>query len=564
MKDAGNPFPMWPIGRFHAPSSFEVLPDLRLPSPKQVELVEDLKKSLIRNSGIQPGVYSSLDAALFPHVQAVYDGLLDRLLDELSGVEAFDLCIPLYKRHEEFLGHILKGHHYLAAHRKYGDSRESSMRNQRLWERLSPYTESIRWLIEVAVKHCNSTGQTVGGSKFDLLIELSRAMVEWDMAWEIVVHKVIEHNVVVNADFVATPQLTPGAQKAMEAYRRALMPGMAESEAERFDMFQSSQGGMSIEDMIAQIGLKELDEPLTRERGYSMSDWIKFSLGLVDSFGETEYCKILKQTRLASFLSNKWKLDPQRLDCLLQDYGVSSQMLNGLDVREMLPVENARRDSRLLRRPVVLLERSGSQYCIYGVETTSMSLQMVLSRIESGRIDFVHNHEGPLREVVGTLQERLGLPFERHLADKCTALGFENKLRKDNIMGQALPEGQGFGAVDVFVVDRQSRRFILVEAKNTADEGIVPKIMSNERQEFMKYIVKLESQISWFTENLAELESEYDVRPEDCYSVEGVIVVNRPRPWMFVCDGPLRIVDYDRFFKLLRQGQKFVIHPVVV
>ncbi len=566
MKDPtpGNQFPIWPIGRIHAPSSFDVLPDLRFPSPKQVELVEDLKKSLVRDSGIQPGVYSSLDAALFPYVQAVYNGLNDKLLDELSGVDAFDLCIRLYKRHEEFLGHILKGHHYLAAHRKYGDSRESSMKNQQLWESLSPYTESIRWLIEVAVKHCNSTGQTVGRSKFDLLIELARAMVEWDMAWETVVHKVIEHNVEVDTDYVATPQLTPRATKAMEAYRRALMPGMAESEAERFDMLQSSQESMSIEEMIDQIGLKELDEPLTCERGYSMSDWIRFSLGLVDSFGEKEYCKIFKQARLASFLSKKWKLDPQRLDYLLRDYGISTQMLNGVDVNEMLPVENARRDSRLLRRPVVLLERFGSRYCIYGVETTSMSLQMVLTRIESGRIDFVHNHEGRLRAVVGTLQEKLGLPFERHLADKCTALGFESKLRKDKIRGRPLPQGQGFGAVDVFIVDRQSRRFILVEAKNNADEGIVPEIMSKERQKFMKEIVDLESQVSWFAENLAELKAEYDVRPEEGYSVEGVIVVNRPRPWMFVSDRPLCIVDYDRFFKLLRQGQQFVIHPVVV
>ena len=124
--------------------------------------------------------------------------------------------------------------------------------------------------------------------------------------------------------------------KALEAYRSALMPGMAESEAERFNMFQSSQEGMTVEDMIDQIGLKELDEPLTRERGYSMSDWIRFSLGLVDTFGETEYVRIPRQPRLASFLSSKWKLDPQRLDCLLQDYGISSQMLKSVDIREML------------------------------------------------------------------------------------------------------------------------------------------------------------------------------------------------------------------------------------
>ena len=555
---------MWPISRFFGPSSFDALPELRPPSQRQITLVEDLKKSLIRDSGIQPGVYSSLDAALFPHVQAVYDGLINSLLEELSRAETFDLCIRLYKRHEEFLGYVLKGHHYMAAHRNFGLSRESSMRNQRLWEKLSPYTESIRWLIEVAVKHGNSTGETVGGTKFDRLIELARAIFEWDMAWETVAHRVIQYDIVVDGDFVAIPQPTPHAARASEAYRSALMPGMAESEAERFDMFQSGREGMSVDEMIDRIDLKELDEPLMRERGYSMSDWVKFSLGLVDSFGETEYWRICKQAKLSSFLSNKWKLDSRRLDFLLKDYGISSQMLKGVHITEMLPVENARRDSRLLRRPVVLLERGGSQYCLHGVETTSMGLQMVLARIESGRIDFVYNDEGPVKEVVGTLQERLGLPFERDIVDKCTNLGFETKMRKDNIKGQRIPEGQGFGPVDVFVVDRRSRRFILVEAKNVADEGLVPKIMRSEQQEFMDYIVKLDSQMSWFAEHLAVLESEYEVQAEESYSIEGVIVVNRPRPWMFTCDGPCRVVDYHRFFELLKRGQKFVIPPIVV
>ena len=200
-------------------------------------------------------------------------------------------------------------------------------------------------------------------------------------------------------------------------------------------------------------------------------------------------------------------------------------MLKSVDIREMLPVENARRDSRLLRRPVVLLERGGSRYCLYGVETTSMGLQMALARIESGRIDFVHSHDGQVKEVVGTLQERLGLPFERDIADKCADLGFESKLRKDNVGGQPLPKGQGFGPVDVFVIDRRSHRFILIEAKNVADEGPIPKLMRNELREFMDYIAKLESQTSWFTEHLAELESEYDIRPEESYSVEGAITI---------------------------------------
>ena len=147
-----EPSPIWPLGQFHTPSSFDVLPErLRPPAQRQVTFVDDLKRSLIRDSGIQPGVYSSLDGALFPHVQAVYDGLFHKLLEELSWVDTQEISASVCTSDtRSFWGYILKGHHYLAAQRKYGHSQESSMGNQRLWERLSPYTESIRWLIEVA------------------------------------------------------------------------------------------------------------------------------------------------------------------------------------------------------------------------------------------------------------------------------------------------------------------------------------------------------------------------------------------------------------------------------
>lgn len=33
------------------------------------------------------------------------------------------------------------------------------MRDQWLWERLYPYTESIRWLIEITLKYCDMEGR---------------------------------------------------------------------------------------------------------------------------------------------------------------------------------------------------------------------------------------------------------------------------------------------------------------------------------------------------------------------------------------------------------------------
>ena len=554
---------MYPFEIYKEPSSFNALPEPRLPSKKQIDWAEDFTRYLVRTSGIQPGVYSSLGSSLYPGVKAVYYGMTSKLLEELTGVDALDLCIRLYKRNEELLGFILKSQHISAAHRKFGGSRETSIGNLMLWERLSPYTESIRWLIEVAVKYCDPIGMTIGESKFNRLIELARAIFGWDMIWETTAHKMLPQEVMVDDDFCHTTQFTPKATKAIEAYRSALMPGMAESEQDRFEMLQSPYSKLSIEEKIDRIGLQDLDEPLLAERGYSFGDWFKFNLGLTDSFDEKEYFKSPKQGSLNSFLSGKWKLAPQRLDCLLEDYGLSGQTLRDFDIREMPPVENAKRDSRLMRRPVVLLERRGSKYCLFGVETLGLGLSMVLARIESGRIDFVHQYQdGVLKKAIGTLQERLGLHFESAIVDKCTDLGFDNKLRKEAIMGQRFPEGGGFGPVDVFVVDRKKHRFVLVEAKNVVNEVLVPREMKNERDKFKEYITDLRSQISWFVEHLSDLKSEYGIPPEEDYSVEGVIVVSRPRPWMFTQDELLPIVDYHKFFELLRKGEQLATPPI--
>ena len=57
--------------------------------------------------------------------------------------------------------------------------------------------------------------------------------------------------------------------------------------------------------MIDRLDLKELDEPLTLERGYSMSDWIRFSWGLIDSFSFDEYLRAPLKDDLIVYLSDK-------------------------------------------------------------------------------------------------------------------------------------------------------------------------------------------------------------------------------------------------------------------
>ena len=294
-----------------------------------------------------------------------------------------------------------------------------------------------------------------------------------------------------------------------------------------------------------------------------MSDWGRFFFGLIDSFAADEYRKVIKLSSLESFLFQKWKLAPERLPYLLTDFGLSKGTVSSIDIKHLRPAEFGRRDSRLLRRPVVVLSQGSSTRCIYGLETIYWGSRMILERLEYGQIDIVRQGKNKeLESAVGKLRRELGDIFERNIAEECRARGYRYQPEKDKIKGIKIPQGQNFGPVDVFVVDREHKRFVLVEAKNVMDEGMNPKEMAKEKREFTGFISKLNSQVEWFTQHLNELHAEYGVPAGETYSVEGVIVVNAPRVWMFSYDEPVPILDYINFFIRLARGSRFTINPV--
>ena len=552
-----------PVQLVSHPSSYDALPDLPAPDPFEIARVEEIKWSLVRKSGIQPGTYSMIASGLYAPIEDVFNGLMDALLSELSRVDAFDICVRLYERNEEYLGHIQRSSFDRAARQSVYGFAKSSMSIQQLWERWSPYTESIRWLIEIAVKFCETPGERVTARKFDRLVELARAICEWDMIWEHIHKNVIPHEIIIGHDFTVTAQTTPKADKMLQSYRIALAPNTDEQDQEEFERFQNRNPGTSPQETIEMLESMGLDSALTLEQGYSISDWGKFCFGLIDSFAADEYRKVIKLNSLGQFLFQKWNLAPDRLPYLLKDFGLSKETVSSIDIKHLRPAEFGRRDSRLLRRPVVVMNRGNSTQCLYGIETVDRGSRMILTRLEYGRIDLVRQSKNKdIRSAVGKLQRERGEILERNIAEKCKSLGYRCQPEKNRIKGIKIPQEKNFGPVDVFVVDRVNKRFVLIEAKNVMDEGMNPKEMAKEKKEFADYISKLDAQVDWFTGYLTELQSEYDVPDDETYTVEGSIVVNNPRVWMFGYDEPVAILDYTNFFRRLTQGRKFTINPI--
>ena len=396
----------------------------------------------------------------------------------------------------------------------------------------------------------------------DRLIALANAIYMWDFSWEHIAHGVIPHELSIDQNFTMTLRPTDRAVKIQDAYRTALKPHLAENNKEWAYSIRRPQENITIRQLMELPSLRSLNCPLKEERGYSLTDWLQFTAGLIESFGPTKYCRLTKVTRLSRFLSKKWRIRPNRLENLLKDHTLSKQAMAGVEMRKLCPVEYARRDSRLLRRPVVVLGPSNKRLCIYGIETLDAYGRALLDRLISGRVGLPMKNTGPLKRAVGGIQTKLGDTFRDRIADRCSDKGFEHVKEKARLAREVIPQGTGFGPVDVFIVDRRFRRFVLVETKDVADEGTVPRLIKNELKEFLRAINKLESQINWFRDRVETLKTEFGISGDEDYAVEGVIVISSPRLWMYAQTEPLPVVDEKAFFRLLTTAHRFQTCPV--
>ena len=326
----------------------------------------------------------------------------------------------------------------------------------------------------------------------------------------------------------------------------------------------TAEKGASIVERMAKVKeFKIIGGALQAERGYSVRDWLKFTFGLIDSFEATEYFRAIPLSRMESFLTSKWDLPPDRLENILIDHSLTKQAVSELPVEKMRPVRHARRDSRLLRRPTTVLDNHGKRVCLFGVETLELGARMFLDRLATGRLHIPGvRPRGPLKRAIGKVQKNLGDEFRDRVSQKCSEAQVENKREKGNAGKEVIPEGKGFGAVDVFVVDRANKRFVLAEVKDTASEGTVPGAMRKERNRFSGFVNKLNRQVDWFSARVGALQAEYEIPEDEIYTVEGVIVVNQPRLWMFAHREKLPILDGEAFIRTLNRGGKFVTIPV--
>ena len=158
----------------------------------------------------------------------------------------------------------------------------------------------------------------------------------------------------------------------------------------------------------------------------------------------------------------------------------------------------------------------------------------------------------------GEIQAKIGEPFKENIARDCMKIvgGGDVCTEKRGISG--VRRNHGLGAVDIFILDRRKKRFILAEVKNSASAGTDPLAMKDEYYEFVdEFLPVLHSKAEWFDSNIEDLKREWGIPVDEHYSVEAVVVVNQQRPWVLSSSSGMPIVDDDEF--LARLGRRDVL-----
>ena len=524
----------------------------------------------MKEAGFTPGTYASIDSERYKQVVAVYDGLTCKVDDLIDGMDGVQLCASLYKRHEEIVGHMVSRKYRSAIDQMTSGIETPSTDVERDWSSIAPLTESLRWLIEYCVKNCSDNGRKLAAAKEERLIALAVECFLWDFGWENISRDVFAYEFEISSNFEPSFGLTQHSQRAKTKFHSELIPYVQRSDNRLADSVRLTKDRIRPQDIKANANraaeyfdVEVLEEAMERELGYRFSDWAKYAYGLIDSFGEHEYFKTIGSKKLSKFMSQEWGLDPYRFNRILNDHALSNAAVADLGIHDLEPVGKARRDSRLLRRPVLRFGHHNGDLLMYGIEAVTIALQIYFDSLLSGRVHLSNmQNGGPLTKAIGTIQTTKGDDFRDRIAERSQSEKHQTFKEKDRAGPTPIPQGAGFGPVDVFVIDRSHKRFVLAETKDVADEGTVPSHMLKERSEFLKYLKKLRTQTAWFEKQIDALKEEYAIPTDENWSVEGVIVVKAPRPWMYTYAEPWEIVHELGFFRLLKNGGQFVTNPI--
>ena len=561
-------------GVLSVPTSLRALPKFPTPNKEQLQAAAELERSFAQRSGILPGTYTN-----FKDVKAfigVHDRLWDTLESELLKYDNLAICKLLYQKFEIIIGHLQKQKYQAATEQISTGRTQGPEKRFEIWRAITPTTEGIKFLLEMAIKCCKGQGLTGGASSLDFLISLSTRIVMLDQHLAILYHRTIPYEIIIAPDFSIDGGIRSEANVAIDNFEKYKKTQMAQADRDFIEdnRNMSMSQEVKVDDFRTFPEFVALDEAMTEELGYGMFDYLNYAKGCASLFGEKDYLKIISVPRLTRHLKQVVGLNRKKVESLLRDHALSQATVEALTRKDMMPFESYRRDSRLLRRPLLEVSHRGTTFAIMGIETFTIGTQVFYDSAQYGTLQMPSMRPGgPVKSAMGVLSSKIGDPFRDSIASKCIEMGF--KAEKEWPLPKKKAD-EPVGPIDILVVDERKRRFVLVEAKDLQSEGIVPNEMKGQRDRFLGteeqgdkgYIRVLQDKEQAFTSNkewqFHQLKHKLKMDGLEDYTVEGVIVVFRPLFWPLFATEPLPIVDDLEFYKRLQSGQQFLTTPITI
>lgn len=566
-------------GALMPPTSLRALPKFPTPNKEQSQAATELERSLIQQSGIVPGTYTRLDdlSALID----VHDRLWDHVEGELLKHDSLVICKHLYEKLEVIYGHLLREKYQTAEEQILTGRTRGSEKRLDLWRAITPITEGIKFLLEMAVKWCGDRGSTSGALGLDFIIGLSSSIVTLDNHLDSIHYQIVPYEIIIAPDFSLHGGIRSEANAAIDEFEKHEKTHMAQADRDFLDQqnkgFHDRIKGQEIkaDDFRTFPEFVTLDQAMTEELDYGIFDYLGYVKGCMSLFGEKEYLKIITVPGLAKLLRRAVGLNREKVESLLRDHALSQATVKALTRKDMMPYASYKRDSRLLRRPLVEISHKGTKTAVMGVEVFSIGMQVFYDALQYGTLQMPSmQREGAVRSAMGVLSAKIGAPFRDNIASKCIEMGF--RATTEWPISKKDQTNQPVGPIDILVIDQRKRRFILVEAKNLQSQGIVPKEMKGQRDRFLgteekddqAFVKVLRYKEQAFTSNkewqLHELKYKLKMDGLQDYTVEGVIVVFHPVLWPLFAKEPLPILDDLEFYERLESGQPFLTTPIAM
>ena len=308
----------------------------QIPSSESISKSEDILRQTIRDSGLVPGVYKKAEEVDYGSVAFVHTRLCELLEDEIARYRLVDACAQLYRIHESLMAQdeILTGQDAIGIH-------------------------SLRSLIELAVKCCDESGVPLDEEGCDFLLALAIQAVDWDHSWDQFSLGMFEQGVSIGQAYEFKLQELP------ERYQKAQREYEKDVAARKRIMEISQDEGIVVPDgvfqrkslslWIKESGFLELDSCLETEIGYSLTDYMLFRNAALGTAIVNEVDIVgLIYSRVVLESVTSLGLEESAIIALIEDFALSKSVVGGVPSTEIFSTGRRNRDSRFIRRPIVL------------------------------------------------------------------------------------------------------------------------------------------------------------------------------------------------------------------